>query len=93
MLSQRLREAHLHRRLDGDRQPPDGDLKAAIRELGIDEALFVDSRENEKLHLASRNVAEWKLVDALAVNVYDVMSHATVVLSQDALSRVVETLK
>ena len=34
-----------------------------------------------------------KLVDALAVNVYDVMSHATVVLSQDALSRVVETLK
>ena len=34
-----------------------------------------------------------QLVDALAVNVYDVMSHATVVLSQDALSRVVETLK
>jgi ribosomal protein L4 len=53
----------------------------------------VDSRENDKLHLASRTVSEWKLVDALAVNVYDVMSHATVVLSQDALSRVVETLK
>jgi ribosomal protein L4 len=52
----------------------------------------VDSRENEKLALASRNVPEWKLVDALAVNVYDVMSHATVVLSQDALSRVVQTL-
>jgi len=26
------------------------------------------------------------------VNVYDVMSHATVVVSRDALSRVVETL-
>ena len=58
-----------------------------------DFVVFVDSRDNDKLHLASRNVSEWKLVDALAVNVYDVMSHATVVLSQDALSRVVETLK
>ena len=36
----------------------------------------MDSRDNDKLHLASRNVSEWKLVDALAVNVYDVMSHA-----------------
>jgi large subunit ribosomal protein L4 len=69
------------------------DLKDAIGGLGIEgKALFVDSRENEKLLLASRNVAEWKLVDALAVNVYDVMSHATVVLSKDALSRVVQTL-
>jgi ribosomal protein L4 len=69
------------------------DLKAAFGGLGIEgKALIVDSRENDKLHLASRNVAEWKLVDALAVNVYDVMSHGTVVLSQDALSRVVQTL-
>ena len=94
VLSQRLREERIfivdsmatesHRTRD---------LKAAIGELGIEgKALFVDSRENDKLHLASRNVSEWKLVDALAVNVYDVMSHATVVLSQDALSRVVQTL-
>ena len=69
------------------------DLKAAVGGLGVEgKALFVDSRENEKLALASRNVPEWKLVDALAVNVYDVMSHATVVLSRDALSRVVQTL-
>jgi large subunit ribosomal protein L4 len=94
VLSQRLREERIfiidsmatesHRTRD---------LKAAIGELGIQgKALLVDSRENDKLHLASRNVSEWKLVDALAVNVYDVMSHATVVLSQDALSRVVQTL-
>jgi large subunit ribosomal protein L4 len=94
VLSQRLREERIvivdsmatesHRTAD---------LKAAIGGLGIEgKALFVDSRENDKLHLASRNVAEWKLVDALAVNVYDVMSHGTVVLSQDALSRVVQTL-
>ena len=95
VLSQRLREERIFivdsMATDSHRT---ADLKAAIGELGIDgKALFVDSRDNDKLRLASRNVSEWKLVDALAVNVYDVMSHATVVLSQDALSRVVETLK
>ena len=95
VLSQRLREERIFivdsMATDSHRT---ADLKAAIGGLGIDgKALFVDSRDNDKLHLASRNVSEWKLVDALAVNVYDVMSHATVVLSQDALSRVVETLK
>jgi len=95
VLSQRLREERIFivdsMATDSHRT---ADLKAAIGELGIaGKALFVDSRDNDKLHLASRNVSEWKLVDALAVNVYDVMSHASVVLSQDALSRVVETLK
>jgi len=94
VLSQRLREERIFivdsMATDSHRT---ADLKAAIGGLGIDgKALFVDSRDNDKLHLASRNVSEWKLVDALAVNVYDVMSHATVVLSQDALSRVVQTL-
>jgi large subunit ribosomal protein L4 len=69
------------------------DLKAAVEGLGISgKALFVGARGNENFARASRNVSEWKLVDPLAVNVYDVMSHGTVVVSKDALSRVVETL-
>jgi large subunit ribosomal protein L4 len=69
------------------------DLRTAVQGLGISgKALFVDSRENENFARASRNVKEWTLVDPLAVNVYDVMSHATVIVSKDALSRVVETL-
>lgn len=69
------------------------DLKAAVGALGITgKALFVDSRDNENFARASRNVPGWKLVDPLAVNVYDVMNHATVVVSQTALSRVVRTL-
>jgi large subunit ribosomal protein L4 len=94
VLSQRLREERI---LVVETMEPEShrtrDLKAAVGGLGVEgKALFVDSRENEKLALASRNVPEWKLVDALAVNVYDVMSHATVVLSRDALSRVLQTL-
>ena len=69
------------------------DLKAAVEGLGISgKALFVGARGNENFTRASRNVSEWKLVDPLAVNVYDVMSHGTVVVSKDAFSRVVETL-
>jgi large subunit ribosomal protein L4 len=69
------------------------DLKAALGQLGIEgKALFVDSRENENFARASRNVQDWKLVDSLAVNAYDVLNHGTVVLSKPALSRVVETL-
>ena len=69
------------------------DLKSALGRLGVGgKALFVDSRENESFSRASRNVREWKLVDALAVNTYDVMNHATLVVSKEALHRVVATL-
>jgi large subunit ribosomal protein L4 len=69
------------------------DLKAALGQLGIEgKALFVDSRENANFVRASRNVKNWKLVDALGVNAYDVLAHGTVVLSKQALSRVVRNL-
>ncbi|HWZ85367.1 MAG TPA: 50S ribosomal protein L4 [Thermoanaerobaculia bacterium] len=69
------------------------DLKAALGALGIEgKALFVDSRDNANFARASRNVKDWKLVDALGVNAYDVLAHGTVVLSKQALTRVVQNL-
>jgi len=69
------------------------DLKSAIEALGVEgKALFVDSRDNANFARASRNVKSWKLVDALGVNAYDVLAHGTVVLSKQALSRVVQNL-
>jgi large subunit ribosomal protein L4 len=94
VLSQRLREERLlvldKMELDSHRTR---DLKAAVGGLGITgKTLFVDTRDNENLALASRNVREWKLVDPLRVNVYDVLNHGTLVLSQGAFARVVEHL-
>jgi large subunit ribosomal protein L4 len=61
--------------------------------LGIDgKTLLVDSLENHNLALASRNVAGLKTVDALAVNVYDVVDRPYLVLSEGALNRLVEVL-
>ena len=69
------------------------DLVTAIGGLGVTgRTLFVDTRDNENFSRASRNVQDWKIVDSLGVNVYDVMNHGTLVLSKAALSRVVATL-
>ncbi|MEO8432247.1 MAG: 50S ribosomal protein L4 [Acidobacteriota bacterium] len=69
------------------------DLVAAVGGLGVTgKTLFVDSRENANFALASRNVRDFKVVDALGINVYDVMSHGTLIVSRSALSRVVQTL-
>lgn len=61
--------------------------------LGIDgKTLLVDSLDNRNLALASRNVRALKTVDALAVNVYDVVDRPFLVLSEGALNRLVEVL-
>jgi large subunit ribosomal protein L4 len=69
------------------------DLVARLDRLGIDgKALLVDSLENHNLALASRNVKALKAVDALAVNVYDVVDRRYLVLTEEALNRLVEVL-
>lgn len=69
------------------------ELVAAVGKLGLEgKTLFVDSRDSANFARASRNVRSWKLVDALGVNAYDVLAHGNLVLSQQALVRVVENL-
>jgi len=61
--------------------------------LGIDgKALLVDSFDNQNLILASRNERKLKTVDALGVNVYDVVDRGYLVVSEGALNRLVEVL-
>ena len=70
------------------------ELLARLGKLGVTgkKALLVDSRDNQALALAARNVRALKTVDALAVNVYDVVDRSLFVVSEDALSRLVEVL-
>ena len=61
--------------------------------LGIaGKALLVDSYDNDKLALAVRNNPSLKTVDALGVNVYDVVDRPYLVVSEAALNRLVEVL-
>jgi large subunit ribosomal protein L4 len=68
-------------------------LAKSLKGLGVErKALLVDSRDNENLHMASRNQSALKTVDALAVNVYDVVDRDLVIFSQAALEALVEVL-
>ncbi len=61
-------------------------LAARLAGLGIDEkALIVDRHDNRNLMLASRNHPRLKAVDALGVNVYDVVDRTYLVFSSSAI--------
>jgi large subunit ribosomal protein L4 len=68
-------------------------LAESLSGLGLErKALLVDSRDNTNLLRAARNIPRIKTVDALGVNVYDVVDRDHVVLSRAAVSTLVEVL-
>lgn len=68
-------------------------LAKQLSGLGAEsKTLLVDSRENDNLQMASRNNPKLKAVDALAVNVYDVVDREHLILSEAALNTLVEVL-
>ena len=70
-----------------------GEFAELLEKLGISgRALVVDQYDNENLALASRNNPNVKAVDALSVNVYDVVDRPQIVVSEQALGRLVEVL-
>lgn len=93
-LSQKVRDGELvvldSLELDA---PKTGPFNRQVQGLGLEgKVLLVDSRENDNLQLAVRNNPRFKTVDALAVNVYDVVDRTHVVFSDSALSRLIEVL-
>lgn len=68
-------------------------LAAQLSKLGVKgKVLLVDSHENGNLLRAAGNNPSLKTVDALGVNVYDVVDRSWFVTSQGALERLVEVL-
>jgi large subunit ribosomal protein L4 len=68
-------------------------LSLSLKGLGLEKkALIVDSMGNENLRLAVRNNPHLLAVDALAVNVYEVLYRDHVVVSEAALNTLVEVL-
>ena len=64
-----------------------------VASIGVEgKALLIDTLENTNAVLASRNNPKLQFVDALHVNVYDVVNSRYIVLSQAALDRLTEAL-
>jgi large subunit ribosomal protein L4 len=61
--------------------------------IGVEgKTLLIDTMENTNAFLAARNNPKLNFVDALHVNVYDVVNSRYIVLSQSALDRLTEAL-
>jgi large subunit ribosomal protein L4 len=74
-------------------QPKTRELIQAFGTIGVEgKALVVDSLENVNVLLASRNNPKLQMVDALNVNVYDVVNSRYVVLSEAGLQKLMEVL-
>lgn len=95
VLSQRLAEGRLlvldSLELD---VPRTKDFVARLDKLGIGGAkvLLLDGLENLNLHLASRNRPGVTMLDAAALNAYEVLNHRWVVASEPAVRSLVEVL-
>ena len=94
-LSQRVKEGKLvllnSLAVDG---PKTKALAERLPKVGVEgKTLLVDSLENTNLALAARNNPKLQLVDALHVNVYDVVNSRYIVITQDALQQLTEALE
>jgi large subunit ribosomal protein L4 len=75
-----------------------GDVKTKAMRQTLDQmeakrtVLMVDNTENRNLELSSRNLQGVKLVSSREVNVYDLLGHEQVLLSQAAAEKLSEAL-
>jgi large subunit ribosomal protein L4 len=68
-------------------------VAAAIKALGGNKTLLVDAKTNENLVRGAKNLAASQWLAPEGLNVYDILRHDTLVLTQDAAKAVVDALK
>jgi len=64
-----------------------------LKALKLESALIVDSQDNVNLFLSVRNIPKVKAVDHSQLNIYDVLNHKSLVLTQTAFESLMERLK
>jgi large subunit ribosomal protein L4 len=75
------------------REPKTKVMRQALNGLEIARTvLLVDNGDNQNLHLSSRNLEGVKLVASRDVNVYDLLGHQQVLLSEAAARKLSEAL-
>ena len=94
ILSDRMGNGRLH--VVEELKPEDGKTKSWVqiaKELGVENALFVDSRENVILCRVTNNVPTMHVIDHYALNPYDLLRFKNIVFSKAAIESVNEALK
>ncbi|MEA4883227.1 MAG: 50S ribosomal protein L4 [Clostridia bacterium] len=73
-------------------QPNTKQMAALFRAIGAAEPLVVTAENNEMVEKSTRNIPEALSVSVAGLNVYDVMNHAALVITRDAVSKAEEAL-
>lgn len=74
-------------------KPKTKDFVSSLGVLGLDgKTLIVDSFDNENLMLSSRNLQRAKVVNSSGLNIYDLLYHEKLVLSQAAVTELEQLL-
>jgi hypothetical protein len=68
-------------------------LVASLRQLGHEgKTLIVDSLDNDNLILSTRNVQSAKVVNSFALNIYDLLYHEKLIISEAAVKELEQLL-
>ena len=74
-------------------KPKTKDFVTSLRELGHEgKTLIVDSLDNENLILSTRNVRSAKVVNSFALNIYDLLYHEKLIISEAAVKELEQLL-
>ena len=93
-LSERVREGKVTL-VDGWSldKPKTKEFVGALKQLGFaGKTLIVDSLDNENLLLSTRNVQGAKVVNSFGLNIYDLLYHDSLILSQAAVKEIEDLL-
>ncbi len=76
------------------KSPKTADLIKSLGKLGWGSALVIDGAElDNNFQLAARNIAGLDILPSQGANVYDILRSETLVLTKDAVEKLVERLK
>jgi large subunit ribosomal protein L4 len=93
-LSERVREGKVTL-VDGWslEKPKTKDFVASLGKLGFaGKTLIVDSLDNENLILSTRNIRSAKVVNSFALNIYDLLYHEQLIISEAAVKELEQLL-
>jgi large subunit ribosomal protein L4 len=93
-LSERVREGRVVL-VDGWQfdKPRTKEFVASLKQLGLaGKTLIVDSLDNENLKLSTRNVQCAKVVNSFGLNIYDLLYHEKLIISQSAVKEIEQLL-
>src|SRR2546425_5984721 len=73
--------------------PKTREFVASLKQLGLEgKTLIVDSVDNENLKLSTRNVQSAKVVNSFGLNIYDLLYHEKLVISEAAVKELEQLL-